>query len=74
MRLIHTTRLELQEFFESDLPRYAILSHCWAKDEVSYQQFLSGANRTGDGWRKIVQSCAIAAASSLIGSGLIHAA
>lgn len=36
MRLIHTQKLE--EFFDDQIPKYAILSHTWGapKDEVSF--------------------------------------
>lgn len=50
----------MEEFFDSELPKYAILSHCWANDEVTYQDFTSGANRGGDGWQKIIRCCQIA--------------
>lgn len=65
MRLIHTSRFELEEFFDSEVPPYAILSHCWARDEVSYQDFLSGAKRDGDGWRKIMDCCELAQTDDL---------
>lgn len=38
MRLLHTHELRLQEFPETKLPRYAILSHTWGDQEVSYSQ------------------------------------
>ncbi|KAK3681095.1 hypothetical protein B0T22DRAFT_485657 [Podospora appendiculata] len=34
MRLLNTQTLRLEEFFEADLPPYAILSHTWEKEEV----------------------------------------
>jgi hypothetical protein len=38
MRLLHARTLELEEFAsEEDLPAYAILSHTWGNDEVSYR-------------------------------------
>jgi hypothetical protein len=37
MRLLNATSLKLEEFFESKAPKYAILSHTWTDDEVSYQ-------------------------------------
>ena len=37
MRLINTTSLEMREFF--DPPEYAILSHRWSDEEVSYEDF-----------------------------------
>lgn len=41
MRLIRTTRLELREFFDRQVPQYAILSHTWGEDEVTLQELTS---------------------------------
>ncbi|KAH9218080.1 hypothetical protein DL95DRAFT_423637 [Leptodontidium sp. 2 PMI_412] len=38
MRFINTTTLKLEEFFGSDIPEYAILSHTWEVEEVSFQE------------------------------------
>jgi hypothetical protein len=40
MRLLHATELRFQEFLESETPAYAILSHRWGANEVSYQDML----------------------------------
>jgi hypothetical protein len=32
-----TTRLEPKPFYEPDIPPYAILSHTWGDDEVTFQ-------------------------------------
>lgn len=59
MRLLHTTDLRFEEFFDSDLPEYAILSHRWQnRQEVSYEEFLltqkgDGAIRRKGGYQKI---------------------
>jgi hypothetical protein len=37
MRLISTETRALEEFIGDDIPRYAILSHTWGKDEISLQ-------------------------------------
>jgi hypothetical protein len=37
MRLLHSTQWKFEEFLESSLLIYAILSHHWGKDEISYQ-------------------------------------
>ncbi|KAF3811171.1 Vegetative incompatibility protein HET-E-1 [Colletotrichum gloeosporioides] len=37
MRLINVETLELEEFFDEDTPEFAILSHTWGKEEVSFQ-------------------------------------
>ncbi|KAK3950019.1 hypothetical protein QBC32DRAFT_399802 [Pseudoneurospora amorphoporcata] len=38
MRLINTEKLELQEFFESQAPSYAILSHTWEEGEITFRK------------------------------------
>ncbi|KAK8874734.1 Vegetative incompatibility protein HET-E-1 [Apiospora arundinis] len=40
MRLLYIETLELQEFNESDVPDYAILSHTWGKEEVSFEDMV----------------------------------
>ena len=67
MRLIHSTNLEFRDFFDSDLPNFAILSHCWDGNEVSYYDFL---NQTlGDArspkMKKILDCCALAKEAQL---------
>ena len=38
MKLLNTTTLKLEEFWDSNIPkRYAILSHTWEEQEVSFQ-------------------------------------
>jgi hypothetical protein len=44
MRLIDVKTLELQSFNDNNIPKYAILSHTWGPDEVSYQE-LTWINR-----------------------------
>jgi hypothetical protein len=61
MRLLHTTRLEFEEFFDDQIPPYAILSHRWGPDEVSYHDFLAGRKRNGAGDKKILACCKYAA-------------
>ncbi|KAF2828523.1 HET-domain-containing protein, partial [Ophiobolus disseminans] len=34
MRLINTANLQLEEFFDKAIPKYAILSHTWGQNEV----------------------------------------
>ena len=41
MRLINTKTLALHEFFPSQVPPYAILSHTWTDDEVTLQDMSS---------------------------------
>lgn len=41
MRLINTNTLKIEEFWRSK--EYVILSHTWGENEISFQQFQSGA-------------------------------
>jgi hypothetical protein len=61
MRLLHTTELRFEEFFDDKIPVYAILSHRWDADEVSYQDFLAGRKKHTTGYAKIVACCSHAA-------------
>jgi hypothetical protein len=68
MRLLHTCRLDFQDFFKADLPEYAILSHCWSGQEVSFEDFEARSvsqNRQDIGYRKIMEFCKIAASYDL---------
>ena len=61
MRLLNTTTLKFREFFDSEDPKYLILSHRWGKDEVSYQQMESGNVPDGEGIAKIRRFCQLVA-------------
>ncbi|KAL2255666.1 hypothetical protein VTK26DRAFT_2921 [Humicola hyalothermophila] len=62
MGLINTSTLQLEEFFGSSKPPYAILSHTWEKEEVL---FADTANlwraRAKAGFAKVKSTCALAA-------------
>jgi hypothetical protein len=63
MRLIDTQTLELKDFFSSEVPKYAILSHTWENDEISLQEMKSQSRSTLEelaGYAKIQNCCAIA--------------
>ncbi|KAK1716341.1 heterokaryon incompatibility protein-domain-containing protein [Colletotrichum lupini] len=49
MWLINVDTLQLEEFIEPDFP-YAILSHTWASEEVSFQELKN--QRDDNAWRK----------------------
>lgn len=52
MRLINTATGELRDFFDTQKPKYSILSHTWGSDEISYLDFLlltSNASSTSAG-------------------------
>ena len=61
MRLLNTNTLQLFEFFDSSVPEYAILSHTWREEEVSYQEWMTQATnealRRKKGYWKISKFC-----------------
>jgi hypothetical protein len=61
MRLLETTTLEFVEF-EIPPARYAILSHRWRRDEVSFKQYRKNREQIQHqaGYSKIVEFCAVA--------------
>lgn len=62
MRLLNSATLELHEFQGETVPTYAILSHTWGKDEVSFQDLkLPVAELESKvGYAKIKNSAALA--------------
>jgi hypothetical protein len=58
MRLLNTTTFELEEFFGTNIPPYAIASHLHGKSEVTFQDLLNGKGHMKEGWKKIVGCCA----------------
>ncbi|KAF4628707.1 hypothetical protein G7Y89_g9445 [Cudoniella acicularis] len=59
MRLLRANTERLHEFFESQAPPYAILSHCWGADEVTLRDMetetLEWKNKPG--YKKIAYAC-----------------
>ncbi|KAK0648804.1 heterokaryon incompatibility protein-domain-containing protein, partial [Cercophora newfieldiana] len=66
MRLIDTETLALSEFFGDSIPKYAILSHTWGAEEVTFQDWddLGKASRK-KGFAKIEGACAKARSHGL---------
>lgn len=62
MRLINAQTLQLEDFTLREVPPYAILSHTWGGDEVTFQDMLSGRAhlRSTKGYDKIRQTCRFA--------------
>ncbi|RFU28338.1 hypothetical protein B7463_g7988, partial [Scytalidium lignicola] len=57
MRLLNSTTLELEEFFDSQTPKYAILSHRWLDEEVTFSD-MQNKNATGKlGYAKLKSCC-----------------
>lgn len=56
MRLLNTSTLKLEQFDESIVPDYAILSHTWDADEITFKELQSSSQdelRTRKGYEKI---------------------
>lgn len=67
MRLINAQTLQLEDFTLREVPPYAILSHTWRDEEVTFQDMLSGrADLTSRrGYIKIIETCRLASAQGL---------
>jgi hypothetical protein len=69
MRLLNVKTLTFEEFMnEKTIPKYAILSHTWGTDEVTYQDMcneLSQAVQRKTGFTKIKLACQQAKAEGL---------
>jgi hypothetical protein len=63
MWLINTSTLSLDLYYGDGTPPYAILSHTWGDDEVSFQEFNQASETKNDrittkaGYRKIAATC-----------------
>ena len=60
MRLIRTTKLDLEEFVDDQIPKYAILSHRWEAGEVSMQDWVEERQRGSAGDLKVRAFCDLA--------------
>jgi hypothetical protein len=58
MRLLNSSKLTLHEFFGSNIPTYAILSHRWENEEVTFQDMRDGKGPRMAGWSKVTGCCA----------------
>jgi hypothetical protein len=67
MRLINCKTLHLEDFVRSSTSKYAILSHTWGSEEVSFATFTTdlAAARSTAGFRKIELTCQQAIADGL---------
>lgn len=70
MRLINTSSYKFKEFYRPHEVDYAIISHRWSEDELTYQEFiqtrfLPSQRPQRNGWIKIEEGCRIAQASDI---------
>jgi hypothetical protein len=60
MRLLNAATLRLESFAPDEVPSYAILSHRWTDDKVSYQEIHTEAGRQKGAYSKIRGCCEVA--------------
>ncbi|KAL8869207.1 MAG: hypothetical protein Q9174_004443 [Haloplaca sp. 1 TL-2023] len=60
MRLLNTTDLSFGEFFDSEIPKYAILSHRWGPREITFKDIRKRNAPPGPALRKIERCCRLA--------------
>ncbi|KAH8600671.1 heterokaryon incompatibility protein-domain-containing protein [Bisporella sp. PMI_857] len=65
MKLINTNTGLFEEFIGRDIPKYAILSHTWQEEEVSFTSMNEPSCRKKGGYRKIVMTCHMASKAGL---------
>jgi hypothetical protein len=67
MRLINTSTLELEEFMGVNVPPYAILSHTWEEEEITFQEMSPKTHqvRNKKGYKKIKKTCEVAKEAGL---------
>ena len=61
MRLLNTTTRKLEEFGGNNIPLYAILSHTWGKNEITFQDIEGGDAEEKVGYEKVRKTCSRAA-------------
>jgi hypothetical protein len=61
MRLLNSSSILLEVFPDDHIPQYAILSHKWEDDEVSFQDMQNGTAKQNKAYTKIQQGCLQAA-------------
>ena len=62
MRLLHTNNYKLENFEAHKTPLYAILSHRWGDDEITFQDIDHIELGDGAGYEKVRKTCSIARA------------
>jgi hypothetical protein len=65
MRLLSVNTRQLEEFFGDAVPPYAILSHTWGAEEVTFQDLAREGHRRKQGYNKIEGCCQQAVSQGL---------
>ncbi|PSN64065.1 HET-domain-containing protein [Corynespora cassiicola Philippines] len=64
MRLINTETLEFEEFYDAHIPPYAILSHTWGSNEVTFKDYRKRVTWDREGGdpatQKVLKTCELA--------------
>ncbi|KAL6363264.1 hypothetical protein LRP88_02675 [Fusarium phalaenopsidis] len=60
MRLLNTQNVVVETFGDDQIPSYAILSHTWEAEEVTFQDMELGKATSKKGWAKVKDSCSMA--------------
>jgi hypothetical protein len=60
MRLINVNTMQVEQFVEDRVPKYAILSHRWEDEEVSYRDMSLSDVSKKKGYSKIEKTCRLA--------------
>ncbi|KAM6528679.1 hypothetical protein FALCPG4_009642 [Fusarium falciforme] len=60
MRLLNTQTVVVETFGDDQIPSYAILSHTWEAEEVTFQDMELGKATSKKGWAKVKDSCSMA--------------
>ena len=55
MRLLNTSTIQFREFHGSQVPYYAILSHTWGEEEVSFEEMQDGKGKDKAEYKKIAR-------------------
>ena len=53
LQLDGDSNLSLTEFFEDDIPEYAILSHRWGVEEVTFRDLIDSTSKVKTSYGKI---------------------
>jgi hypothetical protein len=61
MRLINTATGLFEEFIGRNIPKYAILSHTWEEEEVTFSDMAKRSRKKMRGYAKIRMTCTLAA-------------
>ncbi|KAI9867970.1 MAG: hypothetical protein M1813_007792 [Trichoglossum hirsutum] len=61
MRLLNTAKRKLEEFASNEIPPYAILSHVWGKNEITFQDIEGADAENKAGYEKLRETCSMTA-------------